>query len=205
MFWWKDKRIIASIRKFLSARLAQLVEHSTDTRAVLGSNPRACTQIRIFNLKSKKKKEGGLSLARRPPLPLLSEPFPAPAADGPFGIHGRGKLAPFAPPHRLQVDGLVNQALEGDFLLAARAWNRERPNVRQHASTHDPPEMDILLRSCSKEVATRWTDQGLLSLDAFGFQLWGKRFPDLRNHASLLNGVRFITTLMATKQTSSYN
>lgn len=27
------------------ARLAQLVEHSTDTRAVLGSNPRACTRV----------------------------------------------------------------------------------------------------------------------------------------------------------------
>ena len=30
--------------KILCARVAQLVEHPTDTRAVLGSTPRACTQ-----------------------------------------------------------------------------------------------------------------------------------------------------------------
>lgn len=37
----------AIISKFFTARLAQLVEHSTDTRAVLGSTPRACTKQNI--------------------------------------------------------------------------------------------------------------------------------------------------------------
>ena len=43
---WKNSAVFGSIRRFFIARLAQLVEHSTDTRAVLGSTPRACTNDR---------------------------------------------------------------------------------------------------------------------------------------------------------------
>jgi hypothetical protein len=41
--YWKVVGISGSIRWFAS--VAQLVEHSTDTRAVEGSNPSACTKI----------------------------------------------------------------------------------------------------------------------------------------------------------------
>ena len=43
VFRWKVVGFFAKMLKFHQARLAQLVEHPTDTRAVLGSTPRACT------------------------------------------------------------------------------------------------------------------------------------------------------------------